>query len=970
MLIPRRSTPWRSTLMRSCVWRAAWVMALCLGGCAVAAAQTTMVTVRGRVSDAQAAVLPGVAVTARAVDTNLTRSVTTGAQGEYFIPNLPAGKYEITASLDGFTTAKREDLVLTVGQEATIDLTLQVGGIEQVVTVTGQGALLETTQHTLGTVINNQQIDELPTVARDFSALARLSPGVQPGVGGNGDSLSFGGQRGYSNGIFVDGASNEMQYYGNQASSFPQDWIQEFQVMTNSFAAEYGTASGGLLNVITRSGSNTFTGRGYGFFRSDKFDAAPYAGFMQNGKPVYEDETPPLDQQRWGGFFGGPVLKNKLFFFAGIERLDSESSSVLGITEYWRNRGLETVLPTGTTDTPFILKADAQLDSRNRASLRFDRSDRQQVGLTNGPLDVAERQETFGGPAYNVVGNWTTTLTNSSFNELRVFFGSNKPPITCAKSGTGGPPNLTLGPPGTFAGRLYPGADFGCTVFTGLEGETNLQFIDNYSFIKGGHQFKVGGQAARVNTIIDVVNFHDGQWTHSTDLEFDINNPLSWPDAFTGNVGGTTANTKLWNYAFFAQDTWRVNNALTLNMGLRYDLDQSAKAGNDLVDDKNRRLVAQLGGDPKVTKSNTDTNNWAPRFGLTWKPSESKPLTVRGSAGMFYDQAHGNFNAIYIINSLLSDGLLSLNANTPAANPFYNPADPEGSRQELRGYLARNYPFFPDLSLAPRVRAGLNLLDPDLQVPYTVQYSGGFTYDLARNLSLQADYVHTRGEDQLIFADTNAILVGNTIVRPDSRFLGTGTLKNLGWVRYHGLQTELKYRAGAKAQVGVAYTLARTRSNFTATIFGGGPIRNALIDGKFDLSEDEGYDNADRRHNLVINGSYNLPLDIQLGGIWTFRSAPPYTVTTTQQLDADPFADRPEGRNSRRADTFNTLDLRLSKFFRLGPKVRIAGFWELFNALNTDNFSSYAASLQSTSFGQPIAAYEKRRQQLGFRVDF
>jgi outer membrane receptor protein involved in Fe transport len=958
-------------------WRVARFLVLCLAASAglatlapIASAQTTMATVRGKIVDTQGAVLPGVAVTAHGLDTNLTRSVTTGEQGEYFLPNLPAGRYELTAALDGFVTAKRELLVLTVGQEVTIDVPLKVGGLQEVITVSGQGGLLETTQHTIGTVINNQQIDALPTVGRDFSALALLSPGVQPGVGGNGDSLGFAGQRGYSNGIFVDGASNEMQYYGNQASSFPQDWIQEFQVMTNSFAAEFGTASGGLLNVITRSGSNTFTGRGYGFFRKDSWDAAPYAGHFDNGKPAFEDEAPPLDQKRWGGFVGGPVLQSRLFFFAGLERLDSDSSRVLGISDYWRNQGQASVLPATTTDTPLILKGDAQINNSNRVSLRFDHSKKLQYGLTNGALDVAERTETFGGPAYNIVGNWTSTLTNTSFNEFRFFFGSNKPPITCDKSGTGGPENLTLGPPGTFAGILYPGAQFGCTVFTGLEGEQNLQFIDNYSFILGSHQFKVGGQAAQVHTIDDIVNYHDGQWTHSTDIVFDKNNPISWPDAFTGNIGGTTADTKLWNYAFFAQDTWRVNDALTLNLGLRYDIDQSVEGGNQLVDDKNRRIVAQLGGDPKVTKTNVDKNNWAPRFGMTWKPSETKPMTIRGSAGIFYDQNHNNFNAIYIINSLLSDGLISLNANTPASNPFYNPADPAGSRQELRAFLAQNYPFFPDVSLAPRIKAGLNLLDPHLQVPYTAQYAAGFTYDLASNLSLQVDYVHTRGEDQLLFVDTNAVLVNNAVVRPDSRFLGTGTLENLGWIRYNGLQSELKYRLGSAAHVGVAYTLSKTRSNFSASIFGGGPTNNALVNGQFDLSEDIGPDNADRRHNLVVNGDYLLPYDIQVAGIWTFRSAAPYSVSTSQQLDSDPFADRPEPRNSRRGDDFSTVDLRLSKTFRLGPRVKVSGFWELFNALNTDNFSTYAGSLQSSSFGLPIAAYDKRRQQLGFRVDF
>jgi outer membrane receptor protein involved in Fe transport len=942
---------------------------LWLATAAALAAQTTMATVRGRIVDEQGAVLPGVTVTARAIETNLTRTVTSTEIGDYFIPNLPAGTYELSTAMDGFSPARRERLVLAVGQEAIIDFTLKVGGLQEAVTISGDGAVLETTQHTLGSVINSKQIDDLPTIGRNFGDLARLAPGVTTGVGGNGDSLSFNGQRGYANGIFVDGASNEWNYYGSQASSFAQDWIQEFQVMTNSFAAEYGTASGGLLNVITRSGTNTYQGRAYGFFRDDALDAAPFAGFFVNGEPQYEDAAPPLSQQRFGGFVGGPIMKDRLFFFTGVERLNADSSAVLGISEYWRNRGLKTILPTGTEDTPYIFKGDAQLNARNRVSVRYDHSKKLQVGNGDG-LDTEERRETFGGPVYNIVGNWTSSVTNTAFNEVRAFWGSNKPPIICPKSGTGGPANLALGPPGTFAGRVYPGARFGCTVFTGLEGEQNFSLVENFSWVTGPHQFKVGGTAGQVRTIIDIVNYHDGRWTHPFDVEFDINNSQSYPDAFTGNIGGTTAKSNNWAYALFAQDTWRVSEALTLNLGLRYDLDRSVKAGDEFVDAKNDRIVATLGGGPRVTKTDVDTNNVAPRVGFTWKPMAAKPLTIRGAAGVFYDQAHNNFNAIYIVNTLLSDGLINLDANNPALNPFYNAADPSGSRETLRRYLAQNYPFFPDLSLAPRQVRTLNLLDPSLQVPYTTQYTGGFTYELIPGLAVQADYVHSRGEDQLLFVDENAVLTNNQIVRPDSRFAALSTLENLGWLRYNALQTDVRYRTGS-ANVGVAYTLAKTRSNYTATIFGGGnPTKNARINGDFDLSEDEGPDNVDRRHNLVVNGAYTFRYDVQLAGIWTYRSAAPYSVSTRDQLDSDPFADRPEPRNSRRGDSFDTVDLRVTKTFRVGPRMRVSGFWELFNAFNTDNFTSYQGSLQSSLLGLPTDAYEKRRQQIGFRVDF
>jgi hypothetical protein len=161
----------------------------------------------------------------------------------------------------------------------------------------------------------------------------------------------------------------------------------------------------------------------------------------------------------------------------------------------------------------------------------------------------------------------------------------------------------------------------------------------------------------------------------------------------------------------------------------------------------------------------------------------------------------------------------------------------------------------------------------------------------------------------------------------------------------------------------VSYTLSRATSNNDGGIFGGAATN------PFDLTEDQGPDSSDRRHNFVFNGSYILPFDVQVAGIAIYRSAAPYSVSTRFQLDSDPFKDRPEPRNSRRGDSESTVDLRLSKIFRIGA-LRITGFWEMFNALNTDNFINYAGSLQSSSFAQPLAALDKRRQQFGFRVDF
>src|SRR5256712_5481423 len=305
-----------------------------LSAAAPALAQTALGTLRGVVLDEQGAVLPGVTITLRRVDTNTVQTAQSGGEGQYFLPNLRPGKYEVTPELSGFATIKQQ-LDVRVGQDLPLNFTLKIGGVAEQVLVVARSVTVET-QSTLATVITNKQIDDLPTVTRDFSALATIAPGATTSTAtgtGQGTGVSISGQRPFSNGIIVDGASNQMQFYGRQANDFPQDWIQEFQVLTNSFSAEYGQAAGGILNVITRSGANTMNGRGYGFFRDDKLDRPPFAGrYDASRQPTFLDATPPFNQQRWGGFLGGPVVKDKMFYFTGIERLDLTSSDVLGIT--------------------------------------------------------------------------------------------------------------------------------------------------------------------------------------------------------------------------------------------------------------------------------------------------------------------------------------------------------------------------------------------------------------------------------------------------------------------------------------------------------------------------------------------------------------------------------------------------------------------------------------------------------------
>jgi outer membrane receptor protein involved in Fe transport len=947
-----------------------------------ARSQTALGTLRGVVLDQQGAALPGVTLTVRQVETNTLSTAVSGAEGQYFLPNLRPGPYEVTAELTSFSPAK-QTLELRVGQDLTVNFSMKLGGVAETVDVVARSVPVET-QSTLATVITNKQIDDLPTIARNFSALATLSPGATTSTAtgtGQGTGVSISGQRPFSNGIVVDGASNQMQFYGRQANDFPQDWIQEFQVLTNSFSAEFGQAAGGMLNVITRSGTNRTNARAYGFFRDDSFDKPPFAGrYDANLQPVFLATTPPFTQQRWGGFVGGPIAKNKLFYFGGIERLDLTSSDVLGISDYWRQTVSPTVIPTGQKETVGMVKVDANLNQQNRGYFRYTNTHRRDVnvgGTSPGaaaPLETLETRQTFGGPLWNVLGNWTTTLSNKAFNELRATYGINKPWILANIAGGLGGSDLlaaagyntsTGNPTGKFARISYPGANFGGTSFTGLEGEGNLFIIDNFSLVAGRHQFKFGGIVARQQMYMDVEAAHKGSFGFTQDKAFDANDPSSFPTSFSGNIGSGQSTPSVWNPAVYIQDTWQIGSNLTLNLGARYDLDLTPTTVNDYIDAYNDRIIARRGGPAPLAKSVADKNNLSPRLGVVWAPTADRKTTVRGSFGFYYDQNHWNLTDIYLNETLLAIRRVSLNANTQANNPFWTPANTAIGIAQMRAFLARSFPAYPDLNALPFPGDTILGVQPDYKIPFSKNYAAGMTRELGP-FSARLDYVHTQTDDASIGPDTNWVPnADGTYSRRDARYGNITLVGNGGSIWYNGLETRLEYNPRANGRAGFSYTLSKTRSNTSTGLSTGGTTN------PFNLNEDLGPDDNDRRHNLVLDGSFLIrKIDVQLAGITTYRSAVPYSVSTSVQLDADPFSDRPEPRNSRRGSSEKSTDIRVSKIIRLPGRLTATGFYEMFNVFNVDNWLRYQGSLQSAQFGLPLTEGPKRRQQLGFRFDF
>jgi outer membrane receptor protein involved in Fe transport len=951
---------------------AAVIAAVICSMAAQAAGQTSLATLRGKVADEQGGVLPGATVTIKQTETNFTRTGVTNENGQYYVPSLPSGSYQVTVELSGFG-AEKQAMSLRVGQEATADFTLRVGTLQETVEVSGRATIVET-QATLSSAVDKQQLDDLPTIGRNFADLAKLAPGVTSS-GGSAMGFSTAGQRQFQNQVFVDGATNAQQFYGTQAESYPQDWVQEFQVMTNGFSAEFGQASGGVLNVITRSGSNTFSGRLYGFYRNDNMDTPPFAGQFgkdSSGKydinqPIFLAAVPAFNQYRAGGFLGGPVLKNKAFFFGGYETYSNDQDAVLAISQYWRDQGQLGVIPASNTSKVYIVKGDVNASDKNRLSFRHSQTIRTDTncsgqggdGCNSNPRWTMEKRATFDGPLWSVLGNWTSTLTNNSFNELRAYYGVNKLAITSNIAGVYGMDLLNgLASHPLWTESTYPGASFGSATTGGVEGESNFYVIDNFMFVKGKHQLKVGGQLARVEFVMDIDASQKGRWTFDRDVAFDIKNPASYPYQLSLAIGTATYSEPRWNPSAFFQDTWQVSNALTLNLGLRYDVDNTILVGNELVPTYNQRFVENFGGTAPLSTVEADTNNVSPRFGFVWVPWDNRRTTVRGSTGIFYDQNHFNYNDTYINQTLLTVNRITINSNDSTQNPFWDPANPTASRAAARAYLASFYPGFPPASNKTKQTA--TGMDSNFHVPYSLQATGGMTHEFANRIYVQADGVYSHGYDVVLQRNVNITQdAAGTWVGIDPRFGAFNVYQNLGYISYAALQSRVEYR-GTKLRGGISYTYSKARSNSSATGVGGGLATNPL-----DISVDDGPTSEDRRHVLASDFSYIFPLEFQLAGIARYGSPLPYSATNSNVVYA-----RPLPRNSLRGDSEWNLDLRVSKNFRFAGHMGIVAFWEMFNVFNATNFIQYQGNQLSSTYQLPQGAQPMRRQQIGLRFDF
>ncbi len=985
------------------------------------AQQAATATIEGVVTDPNNAVVVGARVAVRNVDTGLTREIITDSSGLYRLTALPPGTYQISASATGFAENKFGSVQLTVGQKLNIDLSLRVN-VSEAVEITAAAPVVETSRTQVSSAVGEKQVRELPVNGRNFLDFVTLTPGVVRDAR-LGD-LSFGGQKGTLNSLQIDGVDNNNMFFGQSLGrtgsgrapyQFSQDAVQEFQVNTNSFSAEFGRAAGGTINVITKSGTNEFHGSAFDFYRDRALNANSLrydAGIetASGGKPALVPNAvkPPYHFHQFGGTFGGPIKKDRAFFFFNYDGQRNTQPNILNPLP-----AADPAVPASVAGRDRLLaftnnyvrqfnqdvylgKVDWQLDSANRINFRYNRQNFTGTNLENGGATNA--QEHSGNSlvrtdTFSITLN--TAFTPRLLNEFRAQVARDRQPGLSnsdtpeAIISNGGQAALTIGR-NNFSPRETT--------------EKKYQLIDNVSYFAGKHSLK-GGVDVNIERIKNFFpGFFGGGYTYTSYANFTNNVVASYTQAFAGE--GTTGPTTFPNfneYGFFLQDDWRALKNLTLNFGVRYDI-QAMKQGP--TRNPSPSLAA---ANVDTSRINNDYNNIAPRFGLAWTPAER--LVVRGGYGMFY----GRTPAIALGTAHSNNGLnvvsITLTNPTGLVYPFrFN---------SLADIQARG---------GQPAAANLFLFAPDYQQPYTMQGSLGVEYGLTNDLSVGVSYLSVKGRHLQRTRDINllapvASAIAGGITPTFLRYPGTTSptrpigrtgdlfgriaqFESSSSSDYNALVFQVNKRFAQHYQLLFSYTFSKVLDDApdaTSVVTGNAGDDAKQAQYSLLLNDERGPGNANTPHRVVASGLWDLDYfkngtglvrqvlgGWQVSGILQAASNLPYSARLAANVDLNNDGNRNSdrapgfGRNSFHTGRFVSLDLRATKNFFLTERVRLQFIAEFFNSLNRLNISSFNGQLYNVTgvntagvaltrrndFGNPRGAADPRIGQLALKLVF
>jgi hypothetical protein len=927
----------------------------------LASGQSIGANAGGVVTDETGARVQDATVTITHVLNGRTAIVTTGREGEYRVVALLPGDYDIAVTRGGFRSETRR-VTLSVGAEATVNLALSLAAVVQNTTVRAESSLIEAGRSQPSSIVTKREIETLPLLDRNFLVLAQLVPGSGP-INGTVNRLAttkFGGpadqRAGYT--TLIDGGDINDAQWGSPTINVGLEAIQEFKVFRHQFDAQYGHALTAVVTVATRSGTNRFAGTGFYLGRDDAL----------NARYQFASETLPFDEQRVGGSLGGPLRRDRSHFFLSYERDNVDTVRVVNGNPTTEENG---IFPAETDNQMASARLDHRFGATHLFSARYA-SDRQkslragtQVSSDTSQIDIANR-------SHSLVLDDTWMAQRNMVNTFRVHVLTH-----------------TLGTfpryPELVAKRRLSSTYGLTTTDAYVVPVTRVTLSDALYFHTSRSQVKLGGELALGTHEMDSHVFENGEFEFQTDLAFNPADSTTWPTVFNQQKPAKTTYDSQ-EIGVFIQNDWRLGDRIRLNTGLRYDIDLNLR----LNDFYGRALDDQrfAGLDSFISRDRgTDTNNLQPRLGATWDSRGDGTLIVRGGWGVYVTRNRPWFQ----VRSMNQFASSAVRINSASALKNFDDISKVLGGLGLDEYLTQN-----------GGRQLGTVIPDDFVQPYALNTNAGVMWQLNRTTVFEADYIHSYANHQTGTTDVNlprsgAIAPGNP--RPVSRFSQVGMVENFSKSWYDALESQLRTRIGSRGFLQASYTLSRSYLD--------GVDFFLTMRGTQRTPHERGYNPSDQRHNLTISGTFSLPWEFQASGILKLVSGSPIKVQAGRELDGDsqPNGDRPDGvpitvgreriresfdainafrrslpqplgpidRTLLTLDPYRTLDLRLTKSWRLGRDRRIEALIEGFNVTNRVNLrppTGGGANMNTTAFLVRTAARDARQIQWGLRYSF
>jgi hypothetical protein len=927
----------------------------------------------GTVRDETGAVLPGTTVTATNTATGLKRVVVAAGDGAYRFVGLPVGTYTVAFELAAFAPVTVEGFKITVATEHTLDVTMKLAKLAEALTITAEIPVINASA-AIGTAVSQEELENLPLNGRQFANLGALAPGTtlaynsdptKPGqltiqlVGGNGRNVNF----------LVDGGDNTDDTIGGALQNFNLESVQEFNIKTMQYKAEYGRSSGGVLSVVTKSGTNEFKGSAFAFFRDDRLNSK-----TETEKQAGADKQ-AYDRKQYGVSFGGPIVKDQVHFFTTYEKIDRETNYTVDTGGLFPTYD-GTVVPLPFTDTLVTAKVTYNASAKQYLQVRYGyQKNEDKYGAS--PLAAPSALGTITNKYESLLVGHTLQIGDDKFNEFLFQYSKFNNLITADSH----EPQIY------YPSGFHTGENLNTPQATN---QTKYQYKDDFSFSRllGGsrHEFKTG-----VNYIHEPVlggDFSTGLAGQYYALEDRIGSPIQYIEKYGGYFYD---DTPVDQYSVYFQDDWYATSRLTVNVGIRYDL----WTGFDL-DQRSNPIWQTLHTQRTYTEDylkdfwnddgvlDNDRNNWSPRLGFTCDIKGNGKQLLRGGLGRYYDFPYTNATILFPASAVQSNyGLI------------YSYYDANGIRNPDGTFFQPGQPLPPNQGGAPSPT--VEVASPTLATPYSDQISLGYSWQVNNWLGLNIEAVSVRYRDipfrfrANLCVDANHNNVCEPNLGEQNRFPDFGSFRiwyGKGEAKYNGLNIGFRARRSDLEFQGF-YTYSKAEGNVLAGAdefrltpgeyqadVGGTRLRRDQLVNPLDpgASENFGPLYTDARHRFTIGALYHAPWGILVSGMYRYRSPLPYTNHANTDLNGDgTILDLPPGVehvNAKRGFSFSQFDLRLAKEFLSGDGMGFELIAEVFNLFNAKNPARPDRFGHATAYaGDPLQG-EQRLAQLGVRVSF